>query len=51
MTRFPQFEKILVIYLVAEVYGESKERQLCSENALSQVPAQYSFHATGYFLK
>ena len=27
-TRFPLFDKILVIYPIAEVYGESKERQL-----------------------
>ena len=30
-TRFPRFDKILVIQRVAEVYGESNERQLCKE--------------------
>ena len=30
-TRFPRFDKILVIQPIAEVYGESNERQLCSE--------------------
>ena len=30
-THFPRFDKILVIYAVAEMYGVSKERQLCSE--------------------
>ena len=28
-TRFPRFDKILVIQPIAEVYGESNERQLC----------------------
>ena len=28
-TRFPRFDKILVIQPVAEVCGESDERQLC----------------------
>ena len=32
-TSFPRFEKILVIYPIAEVYCESNERQLCSEVA------------------
>ena len=32
-TRFTWFYKILVIYPIAEVYGESNERQLCSETA------------------
>ena len=27
--RFPRFDKILVIQPIAEVYGESNERQLC----------------------
>ena len=30
-TRFPRFDKILVIQPIAEVYGEGNERQLCSE--------------------
>ena len=30
-TRFLRFDKFLVIQAIAEVYGESKERQLCSE--------------------
>ena len=30
-TRFPRFDKILVIQPVAEMYGESNERQLCSD--------------------
>ena len=28
-TSFPRFNKILVIHHMAEVYGESNERQLC----------------------
>ena len=28
-TRFPRFDKILVIQPIAEVYGEGNERQLC----------------------
>ena len=28
-TRLPRFDKILVIYPIPEVYGESNERQLC----------------------
>ena len=28
-TCFPRFDKILVIHPIAEVYGESNERQLC----------------------
>ena len=28
-TRFPGFDKILVIQPIAEVYGEGNERQLC----------------------
>ena len=27
-TRFPRFDKILVVLPIAEVYGESNERQL-----------------------
>ena len=30
-TRFPRFDKILVIQPIAEVYGEGNERQLCQE--------------------
>ena len=30
-TRFPRFDKILVIQPIAEVYGEGNERQLCWE--------------------
>ena len=30
-TRFPWFDKILVIQPIADVYGEGNERQLCSE--------------------
>ena len=30
-TCFPRFDKILLIQPIAEVYGESKERQLCLE--------------------
>ena len=30
-TSFPRFDKILVILPIAEVYGESNERQLCPE--------------------
>ena len=30
-TRFPPFDKILVIQPIADVYGEGKERQLCWE--------------------
>ena len=30
-TRFPRFDKILVIQPIAEVYGEGNERQLCKE--------------------
>ena len=30
-TRFPRFDKILVIQPTAEVYGEGNERQLCKE--------------------
>ena len=30
-THFPRFDKILVIQPIAEVCGESKERQLCLE--------------------
>ena len=32
-TRFPRFDKILVIQPIAEVYGEGNERQLCLEIA------------------
>ena len=32
-TSFPRFDKILVIQPIAEVYGESNERQLCKEIA------------------
>ena len=28
-TSFPRFDKILVNWPIAEVYGESNERQLC----------------------
>ena len=35
-TRFPRFDKILVIWPIAEMYGESNERQLCSEIAVLQ---------------
>ena len=28
-TRFPRFNKILVIQPITDVYGESNERQLC----------------------
>ena len=28
-THFPRFDKILVIKPIVEVYGESKQRQLC----------------------
>ena len=28
-TRFPRFDKILVIQPIAEMYGEGNERQLC----------------------
>ena len=28
-TRFPRFDKILVILPIAEMYGESNERLLC----------------------
>ena len=35
-TRFPRFDKILIIYPVAEVYGESNEQQLCSEIAVTR---------------
>ena len=28
-TRFPPFDKILVIQPIVEVYGEGNERQLC----------------------
>ena len=31
--RFPRFDKIFVIWPIAEVYGESNERQLCEEIA------------------
>ena len=34
-TRFPRFDKILVIQPIAEVYGEGNERQLCWEIAVS----------------
>ena len=34
-TRFPWFDKILVISPIAEVYCESNERQLCYEIAIS----------------
>ena len=30
-TRFPRFDKILVIQPIAEVYGEGNERKLCQE--------------------
>ena len=30
-TRFPRFDKILVIQPIAEVYDEGNERQLCQE--------------------
>ena len=33
-TRLLRFDKILVIQPIAEVYGESHERQLCSEIGL-----------------
>ena len=32
-TRFPLFDKILVIQPIAEVYGEGNERQFCKEIA------------------
>ena len=32
-TRFPRFDKILVIQPIAEVYGEGNERQLSLEIA------------------
>ena len=34
-TRFPRFDKILVIQPIAEVYGDGNERQLCLEIAVS----------------
>ena len=30
-TRFPRFDKIIVIQPIAEVYGEGNEQQLCLE--------------------
>ena len=36
-TRFPRFDKILVIQPIAEVYGESNERQLCWDIAYFRV--------------
>ena len=36
-TRFPRFGKILVTEPIAEVYGESKERQLCARRLLSNM--------------
>ena len=36
-TCFPQFDKILVIQPIAEVYGESSEQQLCWEIACPSV--------------
>ena len=35
-TRFPRFDKILVIQPIAEVYGEGNERQLCEEIGASE---------------
>ena len=35
-TRFPRFDKILVIQPIAEVYGEGNERQLCYEIVKSE---------------
>ena len=32
-TRFPRFDKILVIQSIVEVYGEGNEQQLCYEIA------------------
>ena len=37
-TRLPRFDKILVIQPVAEIYGESNERQFCSEIGLNPLP-------------
>ena len=35
-TRFPWYEKILVIEPIEEVYGEDKERQLCFRRLASR---------------
>ena len=41
-TRFPRFDKILVIQPIAEMYGESNERQLCWEIADAYSSTSYS---------
>ena len=42
-TRFPRFDKILVISPIAEVYGEGNERQLCFRRLIMAVGDAYVF--------
>ena len=47
-TRFPRFDKILVIQPIAEVYGERNERQLWSEIVSISVSKSSGISFVGY---